>query len=98
MTVAGIVITDPDSQDAASDIVHFTEDYGSYCQRRADELAEENGWSIDVWDEDGFHPRPIATEDPEPEPPSPAAPALRALPQTPCTLCRGFGVYPKYPT
>ena len=57
MTVAGIVITDPDSMDAAADLLDtyaaaldrhgITEDYGRYLARMADELDAENGWTDD---------------------------------------------------
>jgi hypothetical protein len=97
MTVAGVFVDDPDSLDAAADLL---ESYGNWLAARADEYADEQGWTMDDWDEDGFHPCPAAADDPEPEPPSPAAPALRLVAQpteTPCIGCKGYGVVPMVP-
>src|SRR5215217_8859927 len=43
MTIHGMTIDDPDSLDAAADLVWLRESYGDYCARMADELAEESG-------------------------------------------------------
>jgi hypothetical protein len=79
MTVQNITVSDPDSLDAASDIVSLREDYGSYLARYADELAAESGITADDYDGTDF----------DPDDPSPVTPA--AIPGSTCRECSGSG-------
>src|SRR5262249_13512755 len=77
MTVQGIAIDDTDSLDAASDIVHFAEDYGNYLPPRANNPPPETA----------TNPAASHGDAPDAPPPTPPPPP----PGSPCGECTAPG-------